>query len=730
MRTATLRGRLQSTPPTVDMQRMDLTEPTTVLARNDLENPASDHGPVDTQELSGVVESDSAPATAGSGNRQLARMRIWAAAAAMAILALLSGQALATTALGLALCLMITSAVVPGSGPARWGVIATLPAGFVLLCSWSLLWGLAGGASGLAAWGSRGPALVGMLLLGLLTGQTARHRGGSVELIGRDLPAFLGFTALLAFFGFVVATQPLALWSRVNSSGTDFLRHLGAVRAVRESGGLEPGQAGYPESLHAIGAWLTAAQGTGTSADSLWRSIAPLGFLMLGLVLIAIMVVARRAADITLGGRLPGIAASMVGAVAFLQTAWFSTFLAFGNVMNMMVGVSLMALLTEGLRPRTFGSTAGTVVAAAAISVTANAWQLLLPVVGLAGIPWFAGFLIRGRHRWQDWAVWAVAGVLVLNGLAGLFRLDGTSQASMATVSDLFRPDWWWWAALALALLTVGSAWLRGAVAWSLVAAAILVGSMVLVGGLLLWTGSTWELMRYYPAKALWTAIVAVVPLAATGGILLVVGAWRLSQRRAGWSAPVLRGLVVVVVGVVAAGVLGRGAAFRPHLLSIAEGRSGMPTWSLALLDAVGDLEIDDEARDGAIIFGIVPSADVGGVAGGFVGMVDFMAMDALSHANLEGAATAPVKAALYRRDMTQVCRYLKDFPESLRMTGPNPAAGAPWIVESGCPEDIVRPDRWISLDIEPVWLERSPWENGIWSYPTFDQFRMAFLEG
>ena len=701
-----------------------------MLAQDDSGTPARVEGFVDARESWQAVGVNPATAPAKRAIRQVARTQIWAAATAAATLALFSGEALATVVLALALCLMITSAVVPGRGPARWGVIAALPAGFVLLCSWSLLWGLAGGASGLAAWGSQGPALLGMLILGLLTGHTARQRGGSVVLIGRDLPALLGFTALLAFFGFVVATQPLALWSRVNSSGTDFLRHLGAVRAVRESGGLEPGQAGYPESLHAIGAWLTAAQGTGTSADSLWRSIAPLGFLMLGLVLIAIMVVARRAADIALGGRLPGIAASVVGAVAFLQTAWFSTFLAFGNLMNMMVGVCLMALLTEGLRPRTFGSTSGTVVAAAAISVTANAWQLLLPVVGLAGIPWFAGFLIRGRDRWQDWALWALAGVLVLNGLAGLFQLDGAGQASIATVSDLFRPDWWWWVALALALLTVGSAWLRGAVAWSLVASAILVGSMVLVGGLLLWTGSTWELMRYYPAKALWTSIVAVVPLAATGGILLVVGAWRLSRRKTGWSAPVLRGSVVVVVGVVAAGVLGRGAAFRPHLLSIAEGRSGMPTWSLALLDAVSDLEIDDQAREGAIIFGIVPSADVGGVAGGFVGMVDFMAMDALSHANLEGAATAPVKPALYRRDMTQVCRYLKDFPESLRITGPNPAAGAPWIVGSGCPEDIVLPDRWVSLDIDPVWLERSPWENGLWSYPTFDQFRMALQQG
>ena len=663
-------------------------------------------------------------------SRQLPRTLVWLSAAAAALIALVSRQELAIAALGLMLCLMIAAAVVPRSGPARWGVIAALPSGFVLLCSWSLLWGLAGGISHLASWGSQGSALMGILVLCLITGLVAKQRGGSIVLVGRDMPAFVGFAALIAFFGAVVASQPLALWSRLNASGTDFLRHLGAVRAIREAGGLEPGQAGYPVSLHALGAWLTAAQGTATTADSLWRAIAPVGFLMLGLVLSAIMVVARRAADLTVAGNWPGIAAAAVGGLAFVQTAWFSTFLAFGNVMNMMVGVCLMALLVQGLIPRTFGSTSGTVVAAAAISVTANAWQLLLPVVGLAAIPWFVGFLARGSRRWVDWVIWALAGLLVLNGLLGLRQLDGAGQAGVATVSNLFLPDWWWWVALALALVTVCSAWLRGRKAWSVVVSATLLGSVALVVGLVVWTGSTWELMRYYPVKALWTASVAVVPLAATGGVLLVVGAWRASRRSTNWSAPALRGSVVVVVGLVAAGMLGRGAAFRPHLMSIAAATSGMPTWSLALLDAVGDLKIEDNAKEGAIVFGMVPSADVGGVVGGFAGMVDFLAMDALSHANLEGAASAPVKGALYSRDMSQVCRYLNDYPESIRLTGPNPAAGAPWVIDSGCPAEVVKPDRWVSLDIDPVWLERSAWEDGIWSFPTFDEFLMALEQG
>ena len=100
--------------------------------------------------------------------------------------------------------------------------------------------------------------------------------------------------------------------------------------------------------------------------------------------------------------------------------------------------------------------------------------------------------------------------------------------------------------------------------------------------------------------------------------------------------------------------------------------------------------------------------------------MVDYMGMESLRFVGIAGADVAPVKNGLATRNMTEVCRYLMDFPDSLRLTGPNPAAGPQWIVDSGCPEAIVQPDRWISLDIDPGWFERSPWEDGNWEFPAF----------
>ena len=110
--------------------------------------------------------------------------------------------------------------------------------------------------------------------------------------------------------------------------------------------------------------------------------------------------------------------------------------------------------------------------------------------------------------------------------------------------------------------------------------------------------------------------------------------------------------------------------------------------------------------------------------------MVDYMAMESLRFLGIDGADVAPVKSGLATRNMTQVCRYLKDFPDSLRVTGPNPAAGPELDHGLGMPESIVQPKRWISLDIEPMWLERSPWEDGQWDFPTFNDVKQRRVRG
>jgi hypothetical protein len=255
-------------------------------------------------------------------------------------------------------------------------------------------------------------------------------------------------------------------------------------------------------------------------------------------------------------------------------------------------------------------------------------------------------------------------------------------------------------------------------------AAGGLLGGIVLVAGLMLLTGSTWDLMLYYPVKAMWTSMVIAIPLATAGGVLLAGSAWFWSGGRGPLAGPVLRGIVVLVVAVIVVGVIGRGAAFRPHLVLAAQARFGMPTWALGLLEAIEAEDLPEERQPGAIVFGLVPDANLQTFTSGYPGAVDYMAMEALDLLDVEGALDAPVKVGLMNRDMTQVCRYLMDHPDSLRISGPNPGAGWQWIVDSGCPERIVRPDRWMQVQLDSEWLERSGWEaaSAPWRFPSYQE--------
>ena len=334
----------------------------------------------------------------------------------------------------------------------------------------------------------------------------------------------------------------------------------------------------------------TSAMGTDTRAETLWLAIAPVGFLMLGLLMLGIAAVAIRLTDYLVGMSWPGVVAALISGVAFVQTAWFSSFLSYGNVMNMVVGICLISLLLLGLRPGIFGSTTGSIACGSVLAVTSNSWQLLIPVAGLASLPWIVEFLRQGARRAKDWACWALFGAVALNGVLALGggRGGAISEVVAVTVSNLFRPDWWWYAAIAISFVATFGAMRRGLTAWALMAQTMLVGGALVVLLLVRMTGSSWDLMLYYPVKALWTTMVIVIPMASAGVVGLVATSWRHAGKGSVVFGPLLRGGVALAAGVVIVAVLGRGAAFPPHVAQIAEGRAGLPTWSLALVDLYG----------------------------------------------------------------------------------------------------------------------------------------------
>jgi len=678
-----------------------------------------------------IVGSDAVRSTSPTRpSVTLGRSSVWGTTLLIGGLLSVSGQPLAVAPLCLMLTVMAASVLAAPRGLLGLSLVSALPAGFVVVVAYGIAFGLASTLVGLDAWSSRSGGLVGLALFSLLCGLLARRRGGRVDAWGPDMAALVGSVMLLGYWLTVIVTQPLAVWSRISSSGTDFLRHLAGVSAVRDTGSLRFGESAYPGALNGLGAWITSAMDLPQTASSLWRAVAPLSMLMLTLILLAIMSIAGRLTYRVLGRGAPAHIAAVLSGIAFIQTAWFSTFLSFGMIMNMLVGLVLVGLLLSGLQAGLFGSTTGTVVCACSLSVTANAWQLLLPVVGIAAIPWIIQFVRRGRHRVTDWVIWGVGAVCAVHGLLGLRGQESTGLLAIPTVSNLFRPDWWWGLAAGLAVVAIVLGFSRGLRTWAVMALGALLMATLLVAAMILITGSTWELMRYYPVKTLWTSMILVIPLAASGGVCLAAGIWIRSSGRSNWLRLASRGGLALVVGLFVLSVLGRGAAFPPHLVTMAGGRAGPPNWSLALVESMTGVTIPESSHQGAVVFGLVPAGDARTVGSGFAGMVDYMAMESLRFLGIEGPEAAPVKFGLYARDMTQVCRYLKDYPDSLRLTGPNPEAGAPWIIASGCPADVVQPARWISLKIDPVWFERSPWADGQWRFPTFDEVQGASLRG
>ena len=369
-------------------------------------------------------DGPAAPPPAPRGDvsgRTASRVVVWAVLTSCLCILVASAQPLALALRGaLPVCLVCScTRAQPGRRPLS--VTAFVPGGFVLTVASALVWGLAGGAAGIGAWSTRTASLLGLGLLVGTTGAISWRRGGRVVVVGRDAPALTGFIMVTAFFTLVVITQPLAWWSRINGSGTDFLRHLSVIRAVRADGSIQPGSPSYPKALHALVAWLANAMGLPAGADPMWRAAALVGFLMLALMLLAVMAVATRATIAISGSRTAGVLAGVVAGLVFVQTAWFSSFLAFGSVMNMLVAVCLLS--APAVRPPSrdlrvddwhhpLRGVSGRHCQALAVAHPrrgpgCDAVDSAVPSVG-------------GWRRPGDWAVWLLSAAVAFHGLLSL----------------------------------------------------------------------------------------------------------------------------------------------------------------------------------------------------------------------------------------------------------------------------------------------------------------------
>ncbi len=123
-------------------------------------------------------------------------------------------------------------------------------------------------------------------------------------------------------------------------------------------------------------------------------------------------------------------------------------------------------------------------------------------------------------------------------------------------------------------------------------------------------------------------------------------------------------------------------------------------------------------AGQSGIIFGLVPDATVGQILSGFVGTADSIAMEGLTWTGVESESWGKVKSAVASHDYLAICYWLKANPDANRISGPNAAAAADWLVKAGCPAEYVRPDSWLLLRFPGQWFAGTSLADGVLRFP------------
>lgn len=544
----------------------------------------------------------------------------------------------------------------------------------------------------------------------ILAGVSLR-RGGRVGLASPVSVAAWLPAALVAVGAAAVLTRPMAFWSRPVWSLTDWLNHGELVVDLLAPGRLiyaEMELAGgadttvYPRGLHAVLAWLSAAEGGAQTAAGAWS--AALWQVTLASWTSAVLVVAG--AGLLAGvvaGRLTArawvmLAAAALTGVLLLHPYWFTALARSGFITSAAAAAAVIAsLLVLGLSQNPAWLR---VIVLMIIGVGLfHVWQPLaavsLVLVGLVGIEWWR----TERRRPVNVVVAGVVTVVVCIPLAGhTLGVSGVDPARLAGVMPS-APAW-----MSLVLIT-------GAAAVSILSRRRLAGLglgwllssvtlLALAGVLLLRQGVGKGEMPYYAAKVLWLAGILALPVVIAGSLAALAylphasPASRLAPGR-----PMLRWTLLVAPIVLLTAYIGGGLW---HGLSVSAGTLGTPAGStpqVAMLPLAEPGVADGSGRP-VLPYLLHPQ--------GWSPELRFTDWHAAQLARAFGAQV-PGAGALIGHDPQAVCAWLGVHPDAVRLTGPR--LGFDDLLDQGCPSDIVRAEDWSVLVSPAAWWADTPWE-------------------
>lgn len=567
------------------------------------------------------------------------------------------------------------------------------------------------------------------------------RRGGLVHFFrGDGVGALVGLAVMLLGIGVAVA-QPFESWSRYVAGGTDFNRHLVFVRQIVGAGGLEFESNSYPRGLHSLVALVWSASGGKTYADA-WQALESSLWLVFCLIAVSLAVVAVRVFRL-FGFRRPVYEALVgLGLLVFLvQSVWVTAVFALGFITTMFAGLVLAATMALGVNRagRWFGSPASLAWFAVAVGLLAYTWTLLIPVAVAGALGAGAVALARRRSgtRASGWLravlIASVAALVTLPAIVSQLR-DRPIQSGIATAgySGMLNPEFWWYAIAVTALivlLALRTHGLRGFPAVVLLMILAGAAGVAVIGASGPGPGAE---LNYYASKTLWTLSVLPIPLAVAGLALAANAATDfIAAQNEGWTRLAAIGAFGLVLSLFLAAATGRMSGSRSIFLEVMREESplfptALPT--VAELEA-RNIDFSDGESPGALVWGILPGMTPATLDTPWPGLTDWQTREGTAWLNAIKLQGSPLFQAGIYRDAEEACTYLRVQPKAIRVTGPDPSAGADWLIAAGCPEDVVRPAEWISVPIGPMWFEGTRLEGELAPYPTYDEFQAYLAE-
>ncbi len=623
----------------------------------------------------------------------------------------------------------------------RLSVVGWLPMSAVFLIALVSVLAVTAGVLNAPLWSERGSALIFWALLMSGTVAIAWLRGGRVKLWQGDRAAGVALLAAGGLGAFVVLWRPFEVWSRAVNGTTDFSRHLVIMKQVSETGFVD--YPGLPRTVHALVGLLWQAAGGERYAVG-WQALEGVAWLIVVLIISASVTVAVRCARLCGVQRRIGLAvlATLV-TISMLLGGWVSAMFAGGYVTSLVSGLTLIALLSVVFDGDWSIAPHGALAAAGSLVVLANNWPLL---IGIAGPVLLLSIVLLWRSRNLTWGV--MLGVVVLGITAAVplwhlvegygFVLTGSGSEVGAGAANLsgsvgreegprsfWIPQWWWSLLIAGAVLAMFRGLLSSRRTTGLLMSTVLFSG--LLTALLVWVvgGARWPDMGYYPFKALWTVLVLLLPIGMAGLVWSVT--WLVRTARESRPGLLRIGLISGLAAVSVLGVavfLGRLTANTPLLWVQATQGLGTVVIQIPVVTAVEETLADAESqslveREG-LPWGISPYADIDTITG--AGYLDLLSSEALEWTGLK--PWPGLRINLLARDARDVCSAMAERADVVRVTGPSTASGLDWLRESGCPENIVQSESWITVLVEDSWFEGLPFYEQPYSYPTWQQYQ------